>query len=128
MAHVLVIEDDPPSLELIRYLLHAAGHTVSCATEGDAGLARARSGGLDLIVCDVQLPGIDGMEIARQLKADPARRHIPLVAVTASAMVGDRRSVLRAGFDVYMAKPIVPETFVQQIEAVMRRSIAGTVG
>ena len=71
----------------------------------------------DLIVCDVQLPGIDGYALARQLKCDPDLRTIPLVAVTALAMVGDRDHILAAGFDGYISKPIIPETFVAQVEA-----------
>ena len=70
----------------------------------------------DLIVCDVQLPDIEGFEVARWLKSHPELRAIPLVAVTALAMVGDRDRVLAAGFDGYLAKPIDPETFVRQIE------------
>lgn len=125
MARIVVIEDDPPSLELIRYLLEAFGHAVRTAVDGAAGLAAVYADPPDLIICDVQLPEVDGLEIARRLKADAALRAIPLLAVTASAMVGDRRSVLAAGFDVYIAKPIVPETFVQQIEAVVAASDAG---
>ena len=70
----------------------------------------------DLIICDVQLPDIDGFEVARRLKRDPELRPIPLVAVTALAMVGDRDRVLAAGFDGYLAKPIDPEMFARQIE------------
>ncbi|MBX3027844.1 response regulator [bacterium] len=120
MARILVIEDDPASLELMRYLLHAFGHEVRLAMDGMAGLSSAHRERPEIIVCDVQLPDVDGLEIARRLKADPAMRDIPLVAVTASAMVGDRRSVLAAGFDLYIAKPIVPPAFVEQIAAVAR--------
>jgi two-component system cell cycle response regulator len=119
MARILVIEDDPPSLELIRYLLVSAGHSVRCSDDGLTGWREARGGDVDLIVCDVQLPGLDGLQLARRLKGDATLRVVPLVAVTASAMVGDRRSVMAAGFDVYIAKPIVPETFVDQIMAVL---------
>jgi two-component system cell cycle response regulator len=128
VARILVIEDHAPSLELIVYLLEAFGHEVRSATDGAAGLAAVYGDPPDLIICDIQLPELDGIEIARRLKADPTLRDIPLVAVTASAMTGDRGSVLAAGFDVYIAKPIVPETFVQQIEAVAVASGAGGRG
>jgi two-component system cell cycle response regulator len=117
MARILVIEDNPASLELITYLLSAFGHTPLMAVDGAAGIAAARDTLPDLVLCDVQLPGMDGFAVAAQLKADPALRSIPLVAVTALAMVGDRDQILTAGFDGYLAKPIVPETFVEQVEA-----------
>ena len=90
------------------------------ATDGEAGLVAAFSDEFDLIICDIQLPVLDGYEIARRLKADQAKRTIPLVAVTALAMVGDRDKVLAAGFDGYIAKPIDPEIFVRQVEAFLR--------
>jgi two-component system cell cycle response regulator len=99
------------------YLLGAFGHATSSAGDGETGLARALEDLPDLIVCDVQLPKLDGYEVARRLKSDPGCRAIPAVAVTALAMVGDRERILKAGFDGYLTKPIDPETFVQQVEA-----------
>ncbi|MDB5310276.1 MAG: divK 2 [Gemmataceae bacterium] len=119
-ARILVIEDNPANLELMSYLLEAFGYTPHTAVDGAAGLDLACREAFDLIVCDVQLPGMDGYEVARRLKADPARRTVPLVAVTALAMVGDRDKVLAAGFDGYVAKPINPETFVRQMEEFVR--------
>ena len=116
-AHIVVIEDDPASLELITYLLRAFGHRVTGEVDGAAGLARVQRDAPDLVICDIHLPQLGGLDVARQLKADAALRAIPLIAVTASAMVGDRLSVLAAGFDAYIAKPIVPESFVPEIEA-----------
>lgn len=114
---ILLIEDNPANLDLMSYLLGAFGYGVVTAADGPAGLAAARAGGFDLVLCDVQLPGIDGYEIARRLKADPdpAVRAVPLVAVTALAMVGDRDKVLAAGFDHYLTKPIDPEGFVARV-------------
>ena len=120
MARVLIIEDDHASLELMTYLLGASGHTVVAAEDGHQGLEAARREHPDLIVCDVQLPEMDGYEVARLLKSDPELRTIPLVAVTALAMVGDRDRVLAAGFDSYLTKPISPETFVQQMEVFLQ--------
>jgi CheY-like chemotaxis protein len=120
MALILVIEDNPTSLDLMTYLLRAFGHTPLIARDGEEGLKVARRESLDLIVCDVHLPGVDGYEVAQRLKSHPALRQVPLVAVTAMAMVGDRERVLAAGFDGYIPKPIVPETFVEQVEAFLR--------
>ena len=114
-ARILVIEDNPANLELMSYLLNAFGHTVLCAWDGEAGLEAARRENPDLIVCDIQIPKVHGFEVARQLKNHPWLKKIPLVAVTAFAMVGDRDKVLAAGFDGYIAKPIMPDTFTEQV-------------
>jgi CheY-like chemotaxis protein len=114
---VLLIEDNPPSLELMSYLLHAFGHTPLEARNGIEGLEAIRRERPDLVICDIDLPRLDGYSLAGRAKADPDIRGIPLVAVTALAMVGDRDRALRAGFDGYLAKPIEPETFVQEIES-----------
>src|SRR5438128_2256088 len=98
------------------YLLRIFGHTVAAAEDGRQGIEAAHREHPDLIVCDVQMPDMDGYEVARHLKSDPELRATPLVAVTALAMVGDRDRVLAAGFDGYLAKPINPETFVRQME------------
>jgi two-component system cell cycle response regulator len=120
-ARILVIEDNPANLDLMTYLLAAFGHTPLTAGDGEAGLAAAQQEAPDLIICDVQLPGMDGYEIARWLKSHPQTQATPLIAVTALAMVGDRDKMLRAGFDSYIAKPIDPETFVGQVESFLRR-------
>ncbi len=115
-ARVLLIEDNRPSLELMSYLLQAFGHTPMEALNGVDGLEILRTERPDLVVCDIDLPRLDGYTLAGRAKADPATRDIPLVAVTALAMVGDRDRALRAGFDGYLTKPIEPETFVQELE------------
>jgi len=116
-ARILVIEDNATNLQLMAYLLSAFGYKVLTATTGEEGLEAARRESPDLIVCDVQLPGLDGYEVARRLKRHSALRTMPLVAVTALAMVGDREKVLAAGFDGYLGKPIVPQTFVRDVTA-----------
>lgn len=126
MARILVIEDNPANLELMTYLLTAFGHSPLEATNGTSGLAAVRHARPDLIVCDVHLPDIDGYAIAQQLKADPSTRALPLVAVTALAMVGDREQILAAGFDGYLAKPIIPETFIAQVEAFLDPALRAT--
>ncbi|MCE9565598.1 MAG: response regulator [Planctomycetes bacterium] len=120
MPRILLIEDNTANLELMSYLLVAFGYTPQTATDGALGLEAARNELFDLIICDIHMPVVDGYGVARQIKADPARQHGPLVAVTALAMVGDREKVLAAGFDGYIAKPIEPETFVQQVETFLR--------
>lgn len=117
MARILVIEDNPANIQLMVYLLQAYGHQPVEAHDGEAGLEAARRETFDLILCDVQLPILDGYAVAKQLKSHPALKRIPLVAVTALAMVGDRDRVMAAGFNGYIAKPIAPETFVGQVDA-----------
>ncbi len=114
-ARVLVIEDNPASLELMIYLLESLGHTALHTRDGEEGIYIARTQLPDLILCDVQLPGIDGHEVCRQLKSHPASCAIPLVALTACAMVGDREKMLAEGFNDYLSKPINPEKFMDQI-------------
>jgi two-component system cell cycle response regulator len=114
---ILIIEDNPANLELMTYLLRAFGHSVVSARDGAEGLELARREILDVIVCDIHLPNVDGYEVAHRLKLHPVLSRIPLVAVTAMAMVGDRDKVLAAGFDGYIDKPITPEIFVTQVEA-----------
>ncbi|MBI4791146.1 MAG: response regulator [Chloroflexi bacterium] len=116
MAKILVIEDNATNLELMLYLLQAFGYQVASAPDGETGIELARRASPDLIICDIGLPGMDGFAVAARLKDHPALRTIPLVAVTALAMVGDRDRVLAAGFDGYIPKPIEPETFVRQVE------------
>jgi two-component system, cell cycle response regulator len=116
MARLLVIEDNPANLELMAYLLTAFGHTPLLASDGEQGLAAARREAPDLIICDMQLPRMDGYAIVRQLKDWPETRAIPVIAVTALAMVGDRDRIIAHGFDGYISKPIDPQTFVAQVE------------
>ncbi len=112
---ILIIEDDPFSLELYTLLLEASGYTMLPAADGEAGLALARREDPDLIICDVILPKLGGCEVVRDLKADPGLRRIPVIAVTALDSPGDRERLITAGFDGYIAKPIVAETFTRQI-------------
>jgi CheY-like chemotaxis protein len=116
-ARILIIEDNSANLDLMSYLLRARGHTVNGATDGESGLAAAREGRPDLILCDIQMPGMSGIEVVNHLRADGELHAMRVVAVTALAMVGDRESILAAGFDGYLAKPITPETFARQVEA-----------
>jgi two-component system, cell cycle response regulator len=125
-ARILIIEDNQTNLVLMTYLLQAFGHTVVTAMDGEEGIAAAGRERPDLIVCDVHLPRVDGYEIARQLKRHALLHTTPLVAVTALAMMGDRDKVLAAGFDGYLSKPIVPESFVQEVEAFLSPHCSGS--
>src|SRR5579872_7201693 len=115
-VRILIIEDHVDNLELMSYLLKAFGYETLAAGDGLEGLQLAEREQPALIICDIQLPGIDGYEVAKRLKHDAQLRQIPLVGITALAMVGDRDRVLQAGFDGYIPKPIDPESFVQQLD------------
>jgi CheY-like chemotaxis protein len=124
-ARILVIEDNPESLDLMSYLLTAFGQTVAKATDGEEGLKLVQCEKFDLVLCDVQLPKVDGYEIARQIRRDPQLRELPLVAVTAYAMPDDREKILAAGFSGYVTKPIVPEDFVGQMQRFLQPGHTG---
>jgi two-component system, cell cycle response regulator len=118
-TRILLIEDNAINMELMLYMLRAWGHDVSTATDAVQGLEMARRAPPQLIISDVQLPGMDGYEFARIVKADPQLRHIPLMALTAYAMVGDRERARSAGFDRYFSKPIEPAAFMAALESVL---------
>ncbi len=114
-ARILVIEDTPANLELVKILLESAGHPVLSACTAEPGLLLAASERPDLILMDISLPGMNGLEATRRLKANPATAHIPVAALTAHAMQGDEESALAAGCAAYLTKPINTRTFVQQV-------------
>jgi CheY-like chemotaxis protein len=114
---VLVVEDNKASSDLMAYLLRAVGHRVLTCSDGADAIEIAAREQPRVIVMDLQLDRMSGLEAAAVLAADPKLRAIPRVAVTAYAMVGDRERVLRAGFQGYIAKPIEPTTFAAQIKA-----------
>lgn len=122
-ARILIIEDNPTNMELIAFLLEAFGYIPLQAFDGEQGVAAARRENPDLIVCDVTLPKLDGYGVVEALKNDPALSHVPVIAVTALAMVGDREKLLAAGFDDYISKPIEPEIFVGQIEKLLHADL-----
>jgi two-component system, cell cycle response regulator len=116
-ARILVVDDNPPSVELIRYLLSKAGHELLDAEDGRDGIVAARRERPDLILMDVRMPNQEGFETIQILKGDGDLSSIPCVAVTAFAMVGDKEKMLANGFDGYMAKPIAPASFVEEVDA-----------
>ncbi|MDD5249159.1 MAG: response regulator [Rhodocyclaceae bacterium] len=115
-ARILIVEDHPANMEMMTFLLESFGYQALSAYDGEEGLQAAYRDRPDLIVCDVHLPKLDGYGVVRQLKMSPDVRHIPVIAVTALAMVGDREKLLQAGFDDYISKPIEPERFIGQVE------------
>ncbi len=117
---VLLIEDNEQNRYLATFLLERHGFTVVSADDGPQGIALAKTVAADLILLDIQLPGMDGYAVARTLREIEALRATPIVAVTSYAMVGDREKSLAAGCNGYIEKPINPETFVTEISGFLR--------
>jgi two-component system cell cycle response regulator DivK len=115
--HALLIEDNPENRYLATFLLERNGWTVTAAEDGALGLALAARLMPQLILLDIQLPGMDGYAVARGLRADPRLDSIPILAVTSYAMPGDRERCMQAGCNGYIEKPIDPESFVQEVES-----------
>ncbi len=113
---VLVIEDQEDNRRIVRDLLSSKGFEIIEATDGLAGVEAAERHRPDLILMDIQLPGIDGYEATRRIKADPALAQIPVIAVTSYALSGDEQKALAAGCDDYMAKPYSPRELLAKIE------------
>jgi two-component system cell cycle response regulator DivK len=115
MATILLVEDNAANMALALFLLESVDHTVLTATNAEAGLAIARTKSPDLILMDIQLPGMDGLQATAQLKADDATRTIPVIALTALAMKGDEERIRAAGCDGYIAKPLDYKEFLALI-------------
>lgn len=122
MATVLVVEDNPANMTLAIFLLKLAGHTVLSATNAETGLALAREEQPDLILMDIQLPGMDGLEATAVLKSQEATRAIPVIALTALAMKGDEERIRAAGCDGYIAKPLAYREFLASITAQLEKA------
>jgi two-component system cell cycle response regulator DivK len=115
-ALILIVEDNPRNLKLIRDVLQFKGYTTLAAETGEDAVKLARERKPALILMDVQLPGMNGREATKVLKADASTQHIPIIALTAFAMKGDKERILGDGFDDYMAKPINIKEVPQMIE------------
>lgn len=113
---VLLIEDNEQNRYLTRFLMEAQGYRVEMEADGRRGAARAETVQPDVILLDIQLPGMDGYAVARAIRAVPALAATPIIAVTSYAMVGDREKALAAGCTGYLEKPIDPDTFVRDVE------------
>jgi len=112
---ILIVEDDPKSLILTRDLLQVSGFTTIEATDGKQGIELAKARNPDLILMDIQMPEMDGLEATRILKADATTRNIPVLALTAYAMKGDEERILQAGCDGYISKPIDIQGLVKEV-------------
>jgi two-component system, cell cycle response regulator DivK len=115
-SKVLVVEDNEKNMKLVRDVLRATGYTTLAATTGEDAVELAQSHELALVLMDVQLPGIDGLEALRRLRQDELTASIPVLAVTAQAMSGDRERFLEAGFDGYLSKPIDVAELIQVVQ------------
>jgi two-component system, cell cycle response regulator DivK len=123
---ILIIEDNPLNFKLAATVLEHAGYRILHASDGNEGIAIARHHKPDLILMDIQLPGMDGLAATRQLKADDDTRGIPIVAVTAFAMAGDGDRIRAAGCDGYIAKPFSYKELVAQVDSVLGTTLRET--
>lgn len=117
MPRILVVEDNAANMKLATFLLESAGHEVLPATDAEAALALARSEQPNLILMDIQLPGMDGLQATTLLKKDQATSAIPVIALTALAMKGDEERIRAAGCDGYIAKPLAYKEFLSTISS-----------
>jgi two-component system, cell cycle response regulator DivK len=124
MPRILLVEDNELNRDMLSRRLMRRGYEVITANDGRHGLSAARSEAPDLILMDMSLPEIDGWEATRQLKSDEATRHIPVIALTAHAMVSDRYKALEAGCDDYDTKPVEFQRLVAKIESILGDEIA----
>ena len=120
---ILVVEDNDMNMQLVEYLLEERGFAIAKATSGEEALAVAADSTRalpDLILMDIHLPGVDGLSVVRKIKGDERTRNVPILALTAHAMRGDKDRFLEAGCDGYISKPIDVKTFVSAIEQYLR--------
>jgi two-component system, cell cycle response regulator len=123
-AHILIIEDNEMSLALAEYLLRDAGYTVSSATDGESGMQRALANTAQLILCDLDLPVIEGPQLVQALRANGDWRKVPVLAFTAASTEGQLRA-LAADFDGYVVKPVEPGSFAATIGEHLARVVQG---
>ncbi len=125
MPKILLVEDNEMNRDMLSRRLERKGYEVVMAVDGPEGVAKAQSEAPALILMDMSLPTVDGWEATRQLKAMPATRAIPVIALTAHAMSGDRERALEAGCDDFDTKPIELTRLLAKIEALLARTLSG---
>ncbi|MCG6876341.1 MAG: response regulator [Betaproteobacteria bacterium] len=125
MTKILLVEDNEMNRDMLSRRLVRRGYEVAMAVDGEQGIALAASESPALILMDMSLPGVDGWEATRQIKASPATQGIPVIALTAHAMEGDREKALAAGVDDFDTKPVEMERLLGKIEALLGRKAAG---
>jgi two-component system cell cycle response regulator DivK len=123
---ILIVEDDVKSRKLVREVLRVRGYEIIEAETGEEGVGLAQERRPRLVLMDIRLPGIDGIQALGQLRADVATRQIPVMAMTASVMAGDRQRVLDAGFDDFLSKPINVKGFLAAVEQLLERHRSST--
>jgi len=128
MARILIIDDNEMNLELAHDILEMGGFDVETAESGAEGVAKARNMLPDMVLMDLRMPGMSGLEAMHALRADAATRHIPVAAFTASAMKGKKEYLLRQGFDAYIQKPIDPSIFADEIRSLLKAARQKTGG
>ena len=124
MASILVAEDNPLNFELVRDVLQSTGHTISWARDGAEALERLRSLHVDLLLLDLHLPGVDGMEVLATIRKDRDLRRLPVLVISADAMAGVSESVLNEGADAYLAKPFKVKELIRQVEYLLHSETA----
>lgn len=120
--NILVVDDEADLVELVRYNLQKEGYAVKTASDGETALRVVKSGGIDLAILDLMLPGIQGMELCRMFRADPKTASIPIIMLTARTDEFDRVLGLEMGADDYVSKPFSPRELIARVRAVLRRS------
>jgi two-component system cell cycle response regulator DivK len=128
MARILVVEDNPANMKLACLLLRNAGHTALCAVDAETGLTLARAERPDLILMDIQLPGMDGLTATALLKQDPSTGAVPIIALTAMAMKDDQEKSRAAGCDAYIAKPLRYQELYAAIDSLLAGGAAQARG
>ena len=122
MSRILIVEDNPANMKLASLLLRNAGHVALCAVDAETALTIARAEQPDLILMDIQLPGMDGLAATALLKHDPATAAIPIIALTAMAMKEDREKTAAAGCDAYIAKPLRYQELYAAIDGLLLKT------
>jgi two-component system cell cycle response regulator DivK len=125
MSVILIVEDNDKNLKLVRDVLQVKGHTTLESGTAEEGIEMARKSKPDLVLMDIHLPGINGIEALKILRADPTTARIPVIAVTASVMQQDRKMITEAGFDAYVGKPINLKEFLEAVNAALAGKGAG---
>jgi two-component system cell cycle response regulator DivK len=121
---ILIVEDNPKNLKLVRDVLQVRGYRTIEAGTGEEGVQMAREQQPALVLMDIQLPGLSGVEAFRELRADPTTRAIPVIAVTASVMAQERQKVMAAGFDGFQGKPISVRELLETVRSILDKSAA----
>lgn len=122
MTRILLVEDNEMNRDMLSRRLERRGYEIAIAVDGRQGVEMAKAGAYDLVLMDMSLPEVDGWEATRQLRADPATKALPIIALTAHAMAGDRERAIEAGADDYDTKPIDLARLLEKIETQLKRN------